>query len=88
MRFDKAVSDTVFSVLSAHDVRQATFFWSPTEIIRVTRIWRTTRRAEQESFVLTIGRPNFAERLAVKALRKAKEPFPVKKVQLKFWPKR
>jgi hypothetical protein len=34
--------------------------------------------------VLTIGRPNFEERDFIKKLKKAGEPFPVKKVQLKM----
>jgi len=38
--------------------------------------------------VLTIGRPNYAEREFIKLCKKAGEPFPVKKMQLKFYPKK
>ena len=37
---------------------------------------------------LTCGKPNFAERAFVKKAVKAGEPFPVRKVQLKFPPQR
>ena len=36
----------------------------------------------------TIGRPNFKEREFIKQCKKAGEPFPVKKIQIKYPPKR
>lgn len=38
--------------------------------------------------LITIGRPNFAERKFIKDCKKAGEPFPVKKVQFKFYQKK
>ena len=36
------------------------------------------------TIILTIGRPNFAERQFIKLCKKAKEKFPIAKIQLKF----
>ena len=70
------------------DVRRATAYQSPKFVIKATRLHRRDRRERHESFVVTIGRPNFRERLFIKAAKKAGEPFPVRQIQLTFWPKR
>jgi len=64
---------------------------SATKYISDKIIVRTTRRAYKGKFakdrleiLFTIGKPNFAEREFIKKLKKAGEPFPVKKIQLKF----
>lgn len=43
-------------------------------------------RARAASVVLTVGVPGYLERDFIKAAQRAGEPFPVKKVQLKFLP--
>ena len=55
-------------------------------IIRGTRtkIFRSTDNIE---IILTIGKPNYLEREFIKKCVKAKEPFPVKKIQFQNWPK-
>lgn len=47
-----------------------------------------SKRSRSTSIVLTFGKPNFAERKFIKACVKAGELFPVKKIQIKFPPKR
>lgn len=42
------------------------------------------RKGENIEITLTIGKPNYIEREFIKKCQKAKEPFPVKKIQLKF----
>jgi hypothetical protein len=37
--------------------------------------------------VFTIGKPNYEEREFIKKCKKAGEPFPVKKIQVKFYNK-
>ena len=69
---------------------------SATKIIDAKTVVRATRelfggridRRYCKKVVLTFGRPNFATRQYIKACRKADEPFPVKKVWLKFPPKK
>ena len=62
-----------------------TYFAGPAEVIRVTR-----RRYDGKikssahdpiEFTVTIGRPNYRERLLIRQMRKAGEPFPVKRIQ-------
>ena len=43
-------------------------------------------RDSRADIVLKIGAPNFDERTFIKKCQKAGEPFPVKKIQLKFPP--
>lgn len=40
--------------------------------------------ARTQEILLTFGAPNYEEREAIKKFKKAGEPFPVKRVQLKF----
>ena len=77
----------VIKALIASGAWQATLFLSPTEIIRVTRRLYRGRRAwdnKRLEFHLTVGKPNYREREFVKQLRRAHEPFPVKKIQLRY----
>lgn len=69
-------------------VRKAIGYISPHFTVKATRQKKSDRRDRQETFVVTIGKPNYAERAFIKTCIKAKEPFPVKKIQLKYWPKK
>jgi hypothetical protein len=42
------------------------------------------RRSEAADIVFTVGKPNYLERDFIKKCKKVGEPFPVKKIQLKF----
>lgn len=68
-------------------VRQATYYRTPNAITRCTRQFPIDRRCSRETFLVSIGKPNYYERRFIKACLKAGEPFPVKKVQLKFYRK-
>jgi hypothetical protein len=68
-------------------VRQATAYLSEHEVIRATRRQygkEKWRKNEPIEMLLTIGRPNYRERLFIKSCKKAGEPFPVKNIQIKF----
>lgn len=78
--------DRVISVLMAGDARRATLFISPREVVSACRRHRRNRRDRSEDFVLKVGAPNYAERAFIVSCRKAGEPFPLKKVQVKFYP--
>lgn len=72
-------------------IKQATKFLSPKLVVRVRATTykfrkgkRTDNRSNNETFTVTVGAPNYAERQFVKKLVAAGEPFPVKKIQLKF----
>lgn len=67
------------------NVRTATAYLSPKYTMRFSRIHRH-RRARSRTFALTLGTPNYEARQFIKRAKKAKEPFPVKRVQLRMWP--
>ena len=84
----KYVERTVIELLDAR-ARSAVKYISPKQIVRATqRLGRNGRLGTRDhaDIVLTIGRPNYVERKFIKACLKAGEPFPVKKVQLKYPP--
>ena len=68
------------------DAVKATKYLAPNHIVRATKKRYGYARGPKENFeiILTIGKPNYAEREFVKVCKKAGEPFPVKKVQLRF----
>lgn len=80
------VIDTLISSLVKSGARQATKYVSPTQTIKATRRHKPNKRDLRVEFVLTIGRPNYKERAFIKTAKKAGEPFPIKKVQLKHYP--
>lgn len=63
---------------------KATKYLSEKLTVKGTFRGRVTARARTAEILFTVGAPNYAEREFIKQCRKAGEPFPVKKVQLKF----
>ena len=81
-------AEAVVSSLIVTRMRKATKFIGPNLVIKLTRQRVPSKRNRGETFVLTIGKPNFDERKFLKDCKKAGEPVPVKKVQLRDFPKR
>ena len=82
-----AVKQVVTAVFGG--ARRATKYLSPKWIVRATAPnFKRSNDVRHGQMVLTIGRPAYAERQFIKAAKKAGEPFPVKKVQLKMPRKR
>lgn len=83
----RAVSDVVVACLET-GAKTATKYISDKLVIRVSAKLiggkLPPKRVKSLGFVLTIGAPNFEAREFIKVCKKAKEPFPVKKIQLKF----
>ena len=71
---------------SSKAIKQVVYFESPTHTEKVTRQKRECI-GQQVTFLVTIGKPNYAERKFIEKLKQSGEPFPVKKLQLKFYPK-
>jgi len=67
------------------ECKQATVYLSTDLIVRATVRCKSKSSTE---LVVTVGKPNYMERLFIKACKSAGEPFPVRKVQLRPWPKR
>jgi len=60
-------------------VKKATKYFSPTAVLKATRHGRTN------TVVVTMGKPNYQERAFIKKAKAAKEPFPIKKIQMKLF---
>ena len=80
------IFDKVLEPLISRIAWRATLYESEKDVITATR-----RRfggkfgTGNVDIVMKIGRPNYAEREFIKLCKKAGEPFPVKKVQLKLY---
>jgi hypothetical protein len=83
-----AVNRVVEACFQLVGVKQATVYVSENHIVRATALHPMDARSRSNSLVVTIGKPNFREREFIKTCQKAGEPLPVRKVQLKFWPKK
>jgi hypothetical protein len=85
------IEKAIVSVVEALNDRKCYFaakFLSEKMVVRGTRPrlqgGKLPAKGSNLHISLVIGRPNFAQRLFIKACKKAGEPFPVKRVQLKF----
>ena len=83
---DMRVPILVATLLDNPQYRRATYYAAVDTVVRLTCRHRFTKRARRHEFVLTVGEPNYTERKFITACKKAKEPFPVKKVQCQLWP--
>lgn len=64
--------------------KKATKFLSDKYVIKATRQGVADKRDSRVTILLTLGAPNFEERDFIKKCNKVGEPFPIKKIQLKF----
>ena len=76
----------VFASHQDPTVRMATSSISPKLTLKVTRQKPLDKRDHAETFIVTYGRPNYAERQFIKDCVAAGEPFPIRKVQVRRWP--
>jgi len=80
----------VFSELAecilAHGAYKATKYISESETLKATRkrFKGKIYKGFAVEIIFTLGKPNYEERDFIKACKKAGEPFPIKKIQLKF----
>ena len=79
----------VAAALLESGARKATLYLSPKLTVKATRPVYPDHQVERKrdthaSIVFTVGVPNFEERHFIRQALKAGEPFPIKKVQLKF----
>ena len=87
----KAVVGKVVSALLLTESKKATAFLSPRLTVKATRVaydGKIDRRNRRADIVLTIGAPNYDERHFIKLAQRAGEPFPVKKVVTKPFPRK
>lgn len=90
MDIKKIVGEVVCALL-ATDAHLATKYLSKYETVKAKRVCyngKIDKRAQRVTVVVSIGRPNYDEREFIKKCQKGREPFPLKKIQLKFPAKR
>lgn len=83
----KAVGDCAKLVVDARAYR-ATKYISDQMVVKVTRRHKIDRRNSRDEFVVTYGKPNYEETHFIKKCKRAGEPLPVRKILLKYPPKK
>lgn len=77
----------VIGQLVRSKAKRATKYVDPKYVVSAQRVMfqgKLDGRDTRATIVVKLGAPNYLERLFIKACLKAGEPFPVRKVQLKF----
>ncbi len=77
-----------YDELEAAKAKKATVYLSSNLVVSICFHNRPYARCTRRDLVVKVGVPNYLETRFIKACKKAGEPLPVKKVQLKFWPKK
>jgi len=80
-----AVTRVVICLLET-EAKRATLFLNERTVVSACRRLKPYRSARSVDVVLKIGGPNYREREFITACKKAGEPFPVKKIQFKWYP--
>lgn len=85
---ERRIGECVSAVLGTKNLRRATAFISPALTIKATAQRREDKREKSRTLLVTVGTPNFVERRFIRVCQKAGMCFPLRQVQLKFWPKK
>lgn len=67
--------------------RKAYVVLDPNTVVTAARRFRSDARHRSTTLILTLGKPNYEVRKFIKLCKKAKEPFPVRKIQLEAYTK-
>lgn len=97
MKFDAPAADigrVVRTLLDTPTARKVTLYLSEKLTVKASRMayaddkkrGRFDRRDSRADVHVTVGTPNYEERRFIKWAKKALEPFPVKKLQIKHLP--
>lgn len=76
----------ICGALIASDAKTAVKFLDEKTVVRATWHNKPSGRNSRETMVVSYGAPNFREREFVKSCKKAGQPLPVKKIQLRAFP--
>lgn len=88
MKIPKAGIAKTVETLIETGARKATLFVDEKTVVSASRRFKPDKRERFTDIVLKIGAPNWQEREFIRICKKAGEKLPVRKVQLKHWPKR
>jgi hypothetical protein len=79
---------TVCDTLIHSDAKTATKYIDEKTVVHATWHFKPSNRNTRETMIVTFGAPNYLDRIFIKKCKKAGEPFPVKKIQLRAYPKK
>lgn len=82
------IGETISSVLAIPNVRRATAYLSDKFTIKATAQRKIGKADKSTTILVTVGAPNFVERRFIRLCKKAGVCFPLRQVQLQFWPKK
>lgn len=88
------IGEVVMVLLYSPGAHTATKYLSDKIVVRATRpnykgkLDGDSLRALRTQVAVTIGDPNYTAREFIKQCKRAGEPFPIKKIQLKYPPKK
>jgi hypothetical protein len=88
MKVNRAVIAVVDACMEIPGVKTAVKILAPTFTVRATRRFKPSKKDTRPEIILTMGEPNYQETEFIKKCKAAGEPFPVKKVQLKYYPEK
>lgn len=71
----------------ATDAKKATVYLSDKLVVSLCRRFKFSKRDTCADYVTKVGAPNYLERDFIKLCKKAGQPLPLHRVQLKYWPK-
>ena len=78
------------ALLGYPEAKTATKYLDEKTVVRAT--WRNkiyrNKNARRKEMVVTFGEPNYREKAFIKDCKEAGEPFPVRKIQFRFYPKK
>lgn len=78
------VGETIKTLIATRAIK-ATKYVTTKLIVRAVRTaYGKKIKTGNIEITLTIGKPNYIEREFIKSCQKSSEPFPIKKIQLKF----
>lgn len=78
----KACADIITLMLDRR-LKHATKFLTSQYTVKATHRGTWDGRDSRNEILVTVGRPNHAERRFIRLAKKAGEPFPIKKIQVK-----
>lgn len=83
-QIDAAVAACVNVVYHDKTIKKAIAFLNPHFVVKATAQNSNARRANERgvTILVTIGKPNYDEREFIASCIKAKEPFPIEKIQV------
>ena len=88
MNIPKRVFSNVIEALNIKGARRAVAYLDAKTVVMGTRQRKLSLRDRSHTIIVTYGAPNYRQRKFVKQCKKAKEPLPLRKIQIELWPKR